>query len=291
MTSSSVFFDGVAPPLITRLPPLPRSFRRPAPEGDPASHEFFTALLARAGLSAGAYRARALQRRLPACLRRLQAGCAAEARQRIESDPGLSRELLSVALLGVTEFFRDGPVFERIASVVLPALGARRERLRVWSAGCSTGQELYSVVILLAEAGLLAGADLLGTDCRPDAIEEARTGVYPWQEVAALPASRRDHAFARVGEAAVLRPALRTAITWRTGDLLARAQDGPWHLILWRNVAIYLEPDAASRVWTELVDELAPGGFIIVGKADHPPFDARVNRIAPGIYQRNGFHA
>jgi chemotaxis methyl-accepting protein methylase len=291
MTSSSVFFEGVAPPLINRFPSLARSFRRPGPEGDPASHEFFEALLAFAGLSAAAYRGRALHRRLPACLRRLQAGCAAEARQRIEADPGLTRELLNVALLGVTEFFRDGPVFERIESVVIPALAARRERLRVWSAGCSTGQELYSLAILLAEARLLADADLLGTDCRPDAVEEARTGVYPWDDVAALPAHRRDGAFARVGSAAVVRPALRGAVTWRTGDLLARAQRGPWHLILWRNVAIYLEAETAGRVWSELVDELAPGGFVIVGKADHPPPDARVNRIAPGIYQRSGCHA
>lgn len=288
MASSCVFFEGVSPPVITRLQGGSRPPRALASVPDEESHRFFEALLAIAGLAPAAYRARSLHRRLPACLRRLQVASAAEARQRLEQEPELTRPLLNVALLGVTEFFRDAGVFERLQAAVLPELAARGGKLRMWSAGCSTGQELYSLAILLREAGLLERCELLGSDCRPDAVEEARTGVFPWEEVAVLGEGRPERFFTRVGEAAIVRPVLRSAVSWKARDLLASAQPGPWHLILWRNVAIYLQPDTVAGVWDALIRQLAPGGYVVVGQADHLPPDPRVVRVAPCLYQHTG---
>jgi chemotaxis methyl-accepting protein methylase len=288
MSSSSLFFEGVAPPMITRLGRLPRSVHAAPSNRDEESDAFFDALLTAAGLTPTAYRARTLHRRLAACLRFLQVGSVAAARQRLVDEPGLTRALLNVALLGVSEFFRDTCVFERIERTVLPALADRFDRLRIWSAGCSGGRELYSVAMLLAEAGMLSKSELLGTDCRAHAIEEARTAVFPWTQVSALPAVRQERFFTQAGQAGIVRPALRLAVTWKPGDLLTGVQPGPWQLILWRNVAIYLEADTVSQVWNSLIAELAPGGYLIVGKADHPPAQPDLTRVSSCIYQKSG---
>ncbi len=100
-----------------------------------------------------------------------------EGRALLENRPDLLPAAVGSLLIGVTEFFRDPAVFEAVRARVVPELAARgRGPLRIWSAGCSSGEELYSLAILLAEAGLLAGSFLLGTDCRIEAVRQARSG-------------------------------------------------------------------------------------------------------------------
>ena len=160
--------------------PVPFSRRRrstPRLPDEPASG-FVGWVLDRAGLDASLYRHRPLLRRLPACLRTLGVRSPAEARKLLENRPDLLPAAIGSLLIGVTEFFRDAAVFEGIRTEVMPALAARGGQLRIWSAGCSSGEELYSVAILLAEAGLLARSFLLGTDCRIEAIRQARSALY-----------------------------------------------------------------------------------------------------------------
>ena len=90
-----------------------------------------------------------------------------EAREVLENRPALLPAAVDSLLIGVTEFFRDSLVFEGMRAEVLPNLAIRRGPLRICSAGCSTGEELYSVAILLAEGGLLARSFLLGTTVGP----------------------------------------------------------------------------------------------------------------------------
>ena len=249
---------------------------------------FFEQLLGGAELPAAAYRRQALARRLPACLRMLRVSDAAEAARVIAARPETARRLLSVVLLGVTDFFRDGPVFEQLQRLVVPELCARTGRLRVWSAACSHGAELYSVAMILARAGRLSECELLGTDCREDAIEEARAGVFRAEEAGRMDATWREAFFQTTGEFATIDPRLQQATRWKVANLFGGAERGPWHLILWRNMAIYLEKERAEDVWTRLFDQLAPGGFLVAGKADHPPKWLRLVRVAPCIYRKHG---
>lgn len=246
----------------------------------------FDALLSRAGLSADRYRPRALRRRLPACLRLLRAETAVEAARRLEERPELTGPALSVLLLGVSEFFRDETVFAWLEREFVPVLAARPTPPRIWSVGCSAGQELYSVAMLLSEAGHLRGAELVGTDCRRDAVEQARTGVYPWSSIEPVAAQRRDAFFVRTGQAGVVHPGLRAAITWRAADVFVEPAPGPWDLILWRNMAIYLQPDAVERVWQTLGGAVADGGYIVTGKADPAPVNLPLTRVASCVYRR-----
>lgn len=257
-----------------------------APALGPEESRFYSWLCARSNLRAADYRASVLKRRSPACLRAVRAGSHDEARAAAEACPERADRLLDALLVGVTAFFRDAPVFE--------ALHARLRRrtadgrgLRVLSVGCSNGAEVYSCAMLLAELGVLGRSSLLGLDCRPAAVRAARRGVYPAGALDAVPARLRDAYFVTEGSSARVRDDLALACEWRVGDAFTAAAEEPCDLLLCRNLAIYLNPDAAARMWARLHARLAPGGLLVVGKAERPPAGA-FRRVGPCLFEREG---
>lgn len=243
--------------------------------------------LGRAGLQPDAYRATAMRRRIPACLRHLRVSSPAAARQLMERKPELLPLVLNTVLVGVSEFFRDRPVFEDLAEMVLPELLRQRTGVRVCSAGASGGQELYSVAMLLAEAGALDGSDLLGVDCRPDAVRSARRGIFNDREMEGVEPSRRDRFFHHAHDRWEVLPALKRRIRWELQDLLGLDAGGPCDLILFRNVAIYFSETHGANAWARLCDQLSPGGFLVTGKAEKPPATLPLTRLASCIYRKH----
>jgi chemotaxis methyl-accepting protein methylase len=255
------------------------------PEGEPLD-PFIPWLLARSGLEAPAYRPGFLQRRLPACLRRLRVSSGAEARALVERRPEMRESALSTLLIGVSDFFRDPPVFDFLRQSTLPSLLSARSGLRVCSLGVSHGQELYSVAMLLAEFSALERSALLGVDCRQDAIAHAAVGRFDERELSGLEEHLRERYFIAEGSRWRIRAELRDRISWRTGDAFSLAQEEFWDVILFRNVAIYLETEAHAPLWRQIGKQLADGGVLVTGKAEQPPASAGLRRITPCIYQR-----
>lgn len=246
-------------------------------------------VLGRAGVGAAAYGSVAMRRRVPACLRQLRVSSEAAARELIERRPELLSCVLNTVLIGVSGFFRDHGVFDCVEKTVLPALAATANELRVCAAGVSGGQELYSVAMLLAEAGLLARANLVGIDCRVDAIRSARGGVFQSDALTGVDSGRRERFFDMVEGRWHVRDVIKKQIRWRVQDLQNTAAGEAWDLILFRNVAIYFNETHRVKAWGLLCDQLAPGGFLITGKAEKPPGSLPFNRVAPSIFQKNLF--
>lgn len=246
--------------------------------------EFFRTLFSCAGLPQDAYRQNFLQRRFKACLRCLGVKDAAAARQKVLERPELAGVVLNVVLLGVTAFYRDAHVFDHLRDVIIPFWQREGVRPRIWSAACSDGQELYSVAMLLARVGLLENAELLGTDCRAEAVARARVGRFSIEaqaQMQEMDAGYYDHESSSLHFRKLLR-----SVAWRQADLLREAEPGPWDLILWRNMSIYLERPAASEIWKALEAQLRPGAFLIGGKADYPPPGLRLSRVAPCVFRK-----
>jgi chemotaxis methyl-accepting protein methylase len=249
--------------------------------------DFVAWVLGRAGLDAAAYRTQPLERRLPACLRAMNVHSTQAARALLERKPRLVTRVVSSLLIGVTEFFREPGVFDSLRAQNLPALAGRHRRLRIWSAACSSGAELYSMAILLSEAGLLEQSYLLGSDCRGDAIEHAKRGLYDATMLNLVQSTTRNKYFEPVGQDWRPVAALRRQIQWKVADLLAGVEHGPWDIILWRNAAIYLKPCAAETIWRRLASVLAPQGMLISGKAERPPRDTGLTHAARCVYRRS----
>ena len=130
MKFDHLFFEGAAAPVMRRSPRREEKPVRAMPQApSPEVAAFFARLLGEAGLPARAYRSRALERRLPACLRFLRVNSPEEGLRRLEAEPALATAVLNVVLLGVTEFFRDRGVFETLRDRVLPELRSRRPAL------------------------------------------------------------------------------------------------------------------------------------------------------------------
>ena len=247
--------------------------------------EFTSWVLQRAGLMGACYRGRSLERRVSACLRALHAQSKTHARQKLEHQPELLPIAVSTLIIGVTEFFRDRSVFQSLRTDVIPRFVTLARPLRVWSAGCSNGAELYSTSILLAQAGLLEGSFLLGSDCRGDAVEHARAGLYHCGALRKLdPAVRRDYFEEAAG---FWRPVeyLRKHIHWKTADIVRGIEEGPWDIILWRNMAIYLTVETTEALWRDLASALTPEGVLITGKAERPPADGSLIGIKRCTYR------
>ena len=243
-------------------------------------------MLARAGLNPAAYRAGAMQRRVAACLRRLRVNTPQCAHVLVQRNPQLLSVVLNTALIGVSEFFRDRPVFDYVASRVLPELLAAKTRLHVCSVGVSGGQELYSVAMLLEEAGALERAELLGLDCRAEALRAAARGLYDADDMTGLDPARRERFFQETDGRWAISPVLKERIQWSQEDLFTFEMGAPCDLFLFRNVAIYFDERHGAEAWSRLCERLAPGGFIVTGKAERPPQWLPLVRVAPSIYKK-----
>jgi chemotaxis protein methyltransferase CheR len=240
-----------------------------------------------AGLDARNYRTETLRRRYSACLRMLRVAEPGEARQRLVSDPDLLGSAIGTMVIGVTWFFRDTSVFDRLRDQILPLLAHGAGHPSVWSLGCSDGVELYSVAMLLGEMGALGEAHLLGTDCRPPAIARARSGTYDTARLRDVPPPWAEKYFAPEGAHHFRASAeLRRAAQWRVADVTRLPEPNGWDLILCRNMAMYFRPDIAGRLWTQLEHALRPGGFLVLGKAERPFGAARLTSVGPCTYRK-----
>lgn len=178
--------------------------------------------------------------------------------------------LVEACRVGETYFFRNREQLELLATTGLELLG-RPESLRVWSAGCSTGEEPYSVAIALREAGRDLSRDLiLGTDLSAAALAHAREGRYGEWSFRALPPALRARHFE--GPAAdTVRAELRARLEWRPHNLVTGpAPAERFHAVLCQNVLIYFAPEVATRVLRELAAALVPGGLLLLSHAELP---------------------
>ena len=201
-----------------------------------------------------------------------------ELAQAVARDPGgeLARTAIEILTINETSFFRDRGLFASFAETVLPSLlaaRAERRRLRIWCAGCSSGQEPYSLAMVLDEqARKLAGwqVEILATDLSRAVIDTARRGLYSQFEVQrGVPVAMLLRYFRREGDLWRINDHLRAKIAYRTHNLVADARDlGSFDAIFCRNVLIYFDVATKQRVLESLCVALADDGYLALGAAE-----------------------
>lgn len=214
-----------------------------------------------------------------------------------QSGPAEWRRLEGEVTVGETYFLRYVEQFAALKSHILPELIARHgatKRLRIWSAGCATGAEPYSVAILLAELLGDQIADwrltILGTDINEVALEAARKASFGAWALRSLSAEQRSAWFIQEDRSWRLRPRFRSMVRFQHGNLLDLLGPAPpldltdFDLILCRNVLIYFHPEAMNAVVGALAERLGESGWLLVGHAEpNPGFEAHVRTITlPG---------
>jgi len=190
-------------------------------------------------------------------------------------DSGGAREiecLVDLLVVNETYFFREIDQLRALVDVIVPRVLARQPRVRIWCAACSTGEEAYSLAMLLDERALLDRADIEASDISARVLPIAEGGVYAGRSLRALlPAERRRH-FVELNDGAVrVRDRFRNRIRWRRANLLQPTpvdDAGRFDVILCRNALIYFRDETVVKIVGWLAERLSPGGYLLVGASE-----------------------
>jgi chemotaxis protein methyltransferase CheR len=198
-------------------------------------------------------------------------------RLRLAGEHVLREAVIEAMVTHETSFFRTGRTFENLRNVIIPALRAARSasrQLRIWCAGCATGQEPYSVVMTLTDHFAELGnwrIDILATDVSDRILERARAGVYNQFEVQrGLPVQSLLKHFRQVGTHWQIADELRRLVGYRKFNLLDpfTAIDGPYDVVFLCNVLIYFDPASKGSIFAKLRRAIAPDGFLVLGESE-----------------------
>ena len=220
--------------------------------------------------------------------------------ERLAQDEPELKHLGEDFLIGVTSFFRDPDAFKVLQTGVLQdlLLGLPpKESLRVWVTACSTGNEVYSIAMLLLQAMSSSGVErdlkIFATDVDQKALEHASRGVYTTSEAADVPAPLLNKYFEKIGDDFVVRPELREKIIFARHNLVTDPPFTKMHLVSCRNLLIYLESEAQTQVLGTLFTALKPNqGILFLGPAETPgPIENGLSCLnaRAKLYQRTGF--
>jgi chemotaxis protein methyltransferase CheR len=181
----------------------------------------------------------------------------------------------------ISRFWRDAAVFDQMAAALLPERAAAaqargQERLRLWSAGCASGEEAYSLALAtrfdVEPSRSDLGLEVLGTDADPVVLGRARRAAYPVGALRDLPEPVRERAFERRGDEYWLLPPWRAAVHFELADLRRELPEGPFDLICCRNLAFtYFDEPLARRLERSFAELLRPGGVLVVGLGEELP--------------------
>ena len=194
---------------------------------------------------------------------------------RILHDAASMQRFLGVVGVNVTSIFRDAEMMRCIREEAIP-LFRTFPSVRIWVAGCATGEEVYALAILLEEANVLARCSIYATDLNEDTLAVARTGSYPLDKV-----RRSEDQFRRSGgrgrlsdfysvsgRSARFDRNLQSNVTWARHNLATEASFNDFHMILCANVLIYFRPSLQERVHRLFYDSLVRSGFLALGKRE-----------------------
>jgi chemotaxis protein methyltransferase CheR len=250
-----------------------------APRGTAEIDLFRQLLASRSGISFGQSREAFLEGRLKRRMVKTGARSLYEY-YRIVTTPGDGsgelQALVDEVSINETSFFRNPPQFDFLAKTALPErLRVRQKagsrRLQVWSAGCSTGQEPYSLAMVFLEAAVFHESwdlALVGTDVSGRAVEHARRGEYEEAQLETVSAERCRRFFQRSGMRYAVRPWVRRGMEFERASLF----DGPpWpdaDIIFCRNVMIYFDADYQRKLARRLAGAMAPGGYLFLGHTE-----------------------
>jgi chemotaxis protein methyltransferase CheR len=217
--------------------------------------------------------------------------------ERLLHDTSSMQRFLSGVGVNVTSMFREADTLRCLRDEVIPRLRTYPS-VRIWIAGCATGEEVYSVAILLEEEGIYERSRIYATDLNEDSLASARTGAYPLDRVRADEAgyahsggrARISDFYTVAGHTARVRRELQRNVTWARHNLVTDGSFNEFHLILCANVLIYFRPVLQERVHRLFYDSLIRSGYLALGQRESLVFcpeSSRYEQVRDGV---NLFH-
>lgn len=257
------------------------------------------------GVDFSGYKDSTLRRRITRRMNICQCGDICSYMHLLDQKPEEYINLLQCLTINYSEFFRDPEVFDVIRDSILPDIAAQKplDKIRIWSAGCANGEEVYSVAVLimqLQQQGVLrAGAEILGTDIDNAALETAINGCYNKNSLAQMPPETAASWFIDDGKKLMVSDQLKAVVCFNYHNILsptaasdlAEIRPGKFDLVLFRNVLIYMRRDAQVQALENCTGMLTDGGYLVIGSREIVPKTSSLNLIPVdpriGIYRKS----
>ena len=227
------------------------------------------------------YAKASLRRRLRYRLSQSNLKTISEMQHKLLNDKGFFDTLLLDLTINVTEMFRDPSFFKALREIVIYEL-KKQPFIKVWHAGCSSGEEIYSTAILLKENGMYESSLIYATDTNEMVLDKAKSGIFPIEKMkdftvnyrkAGGLASFADYYTARYDNA-IMDNSLKKNIVFSNHNLVTDSVFGEMDLIMCRNVLIYFNRELQDRVFRLFLDSLRPGGFLCLGSKETVRFSS-----------------
>jgi two-component system CheB/CheR fusion protein len=242
---------------------------------EPAFEELLEYVRDNRGFDFTGYKRASLMRRVHKRMQDVGIADIGEYQDYLEVHPEEFTHLFNTILINVTSFFRDEPSWDYLAEEIVPRIVARKGQhapIRVWCVGCASGEEAYTIAIVLAEAlglsELRSRVKIYATDVDEEALALARAGVYSEKSVEAIPAPLREKYLVSATDGFAFVKDLRRAVIFGRHDLTNDAPISRVDLIVCRNTLMYFNADAQNRIYDAFHFALQPHGFLFLGKSE-----------------------
>jgi chemotaxis protein methyltransferase CheR len=214
------------------------------------------------------YKEEQMKRRLTAFKTRKGFGTFGEFYEHMLRNEALYNEFLDFMTINVTEFFRNPSRWEVLEKKIIPKLASKSPKLKCWSAACSTGEEPYSLAMLLASVMDLKDVQILATDINQKVIDQAKRGTYKESALKNLTPSQIGQFFTVTGNDYQISAEIKKSVRFQKHNLLSDPFEQGFDLIVCRNVLIYFTDEAKDRLFRKFSRSLKTGGYLFVGGSE-----------------------
>lgn len=232
--------------------------------------QFKTQILSLTKIDLNAYKERQMKRRIDALIAKNKYPGYKEYVDAIRTNSDLFEEFVNYLTINVSEFWRNPEQWKVLEEEVVPELMKRfGKNLKIWSAACSTGDEPYSLVMLLSKFVPLSNIKIIATDIDKQVLEKARAGLYNQKSISGLPEEFKKKYFSKVGLSNYqISDEIKKCVEFKEGNLLENKYPANLDLIVCRNVLIYFTDEAKNEVYKKFNASLKSGGFLFVGSTE-----------------------
>lgn len=239
--------------------------------------KFKEQILKLVGLDLSSYKERQMKRRIESLVKRNGINSFDDYYALLVKNKDVFDEFINYLTINVSEFYRNPQQWDLLKTEILPEILKRNPRPKIWSAACSTGEEPYTIAMVMSQFMPLKDIKILAADIDLEAMNKARMGVYSKKSVVNVPEDHQKKYFSPVGESYKISDEIKRCIEFKQMNLLKDQYPAGMDLIVCRNVMIYFTEEAKDEMYHKFNKALAPNGVLFVGSTEQIIVPQRYN--------------
>ncbi|MDA8235855.1 MAG: protein-glutamate O-methyltransferase CheR [Clostridia bacterium] len=250
--------------------------------------DFIEKINRKIGLDLSQYKRPQMERRITSLMKSCDCHNFNEYFVLLEKDKNQLNRFINHLTINVSEFYRNPAQWQVLQEKILPELLSKSPNLKIWSAGCSTGDEPYTVAMILSEIAPRGNHQIIAADLDQEVLRKAQEGIYHIKSVAGLPPQYVNKYFTRDGDAVQIVDTLKKMIKFKAHNLLKDPFESNVDLLICRNVVIYFTEEAKTALYRKFHQALKPHGILFIGSTEQifQPQEIGFKSAAMFFYQK-----